>query len=88
MVSYIKTQWFRLAVGLACCAYAMYYMFQPGGDLTVIEELARNLDNLIISVVWWFTGITWLISSMLCWHDDCLEKLNKRVEALEAEYKK
>ena len=88
MVSYFKTQWFRLLVGLACMAGAIHYMFQSIGDQTVLEGLVRNLDNLALSILWWVSSLTWLISSVLSWHDDCLEKLNKRVKALEAEYKK
>ena len=37
MVSYIKTQWFRLLVGFVSLGIMCYYLFQPGADESTLE---------------------------------------------------
>lgn len=83
MVSYIKTQWFRFAVGCICTVFAIYYMFQPGADNSTLEGLNQNLDNMFASLCWWASSMVWFISSIMEHNADCIKKLNERVEALE-----
>jgi hypothetical protein len=73
MVSYIKTQWISLLVGLANIGFFVY-------DFANGNELA--------SILWLISALTWLIMSVVEYHNDCIEKLNERLEALERENKK
>ena len=84
-VSYIKTQWFRLLIGLACFTYALVIIFTS--DNVVMTD---SLENMYIGVKeftgclgWTLTGITWLVMSFIEYNSDRIEQLEKRISNLE-----
>lgn len=83
MVSYIKTQWFRLLLCVAFLGIAIFYALQPAGDSNTIEGLNENLDNMFTLASWLCSSLLWGIMSFVNWHEDCIRELEKRVKALE-----
>jgi hypothetical protein len=83
MVSYIKTQWFRLLVGFVSLIYALTFAFAPAGPDT-IEGLNLDIGNMASFLIWFINSLVWLIMSIVNYHDKCIDKLNKRIEALES----
>ena len=84
-VSYIKTQWFRLLISLACFTYVLVIIFTS--DNAVMTD---SLDNMYIGVKeltscfsWTLTGIIWLVMSFIEYNSDRIEQLEKILYKLE-----
>ena len=84
-VSYIKTQWFRLLVSLACFTYALVIIFTS--DNVVMTD---SLENMYIGVKelagclgWIMTGNLWFVMSFISYNEECIKELEKRIEKLE-----
>ena len=86
MVSYIKTQWFRLLVGFVSLGVMCYYLFQQGADESTLEGLSQNLDNAFAALCFFITAMIWFICSIVEHHKDCLEVLEKKSEKYDALY--
>lgn len=84
MVSYIKTQWFRLLVGFVSLGLMCYYLFQPGADESTLEGLSQNLDNAFAALCFFITAMIWFLSSIIEYHKDCIELLEKKSEKYDA----
>ena len=89
-VSYIKTQWWRLLLGLVCLIFACVYAFQPAADESTLEGVRENLKTMFKVTSWLFSCLLWFVTSFLNWHEDCIWELDKknrdleeRIEALE-----
>lgn len=67
MVSYIKTQWFNLVVGLLNIGLSIRY-FCIGDD--------------VWGVAWLLTAMVWLMMSFINYNDDRIKLLEKKVENL------
>ena len=87
MVSYIKTQWWRLLLALICFVITCYYAFSPAGDSSTVEGLNQDLGNIVSAGINFAGFVIWSFSSFVDYHTLCLHKLNERVEALEKELK-
>lgn len=84
MVSYIKTQWFRLLVGFVALGFMFYYLFQPGADESTLEGLSQNLDNAGAALCFFITAMIWFLCSIIEYHKDCIEMLEKKCEKYDA----
>ena len=84
MVSYIKTQWFRLLVGFVSLGFMCYYLFQPGADESTLEGLSQNLDNAGAALCFFITAMIWFLCSIIEYHKDCIEMLEKKAEKYDA----
>ena len=89
-VSNLKTQWWRLLLGLVCLIFACVYAFQPAADESTLEGVRENLKTMINATSWLLSCLLWFVISFLNWHEDCIRELDKknrdleeRVEALE-----
>ena len=87
MVSYIKTQWWRLLLALICFVVACFYTFRPAGDSATLEGLQQDVGNIVNASINFTSFVIWSFSSFVEYHTLCLQKLNERVEALEKELK-
>ena len=84
-VSYIKTQWFRLLVSLACFTCALVIIFTSENAV-----MTDSLENMYIGVKelsgcfgWIITGNLWLVMSFIEYNSDRIEQLEKILERLE-----
>jgi hypothetical protein len=84
MISYIKTQWWRLLIALMFLGFACYYAFQPGGDLSTLEGLNKSI-NIMMSAGTCFTSfLIWLFVSIVDYNDKRIELLEKKAEKYDA----
>ncbi len=84
MVSYIKTQWFRLLVAIFCLVMACVYMFKSSPDTTTIEGL-NTLNTYMINAGLHFVGfIIWSFLSFIDYNQKRIELLEKKAEKYDA----
>lgn len=84
MISYIKTQWWRLLIALISLGFACYYAFQPAGDLSTLEGLNESI-NIMMSAGTCFTScLIWLFVSIVDYYDERIELLEKKAEKYDA----
>jgi hypothetical protein len=77
MVSYIKTQWWRLLIALFCFVVSCIYALQPAGDPTTIEGLNQDLVNMVSAGIYFVSFILWSVISFIDYN-------TKRIQLLEA----
>ncbi len=84
MVSYFKTQWFRLLVALFCFVMTCVYVFKPSPDTTTVEGL-DTLVTYIINASLYFTGfLIWFFASVVDYNEKRIELLEKKAEKYDA----
>ena len=86
-VSYLKTSWPALLLALFFFVMACYYAFQPYPDTSTVAGLDLYVENAISTIFHFINSLIWFGWSFVCYYEDCLRELNKRVEALEKELK-
>ena len=84
MVSYWKTQWFRVICGIVGLALCLYFLFQPGADESTLEGLRENTNNAFASLCWFINSIFWFAAATVNYHHDRLELLEKKAEKYDA----
>jgi hypothetical protein len=84
MVSYIKTQWWRLVIALLCLVPCIVVACTSTATSDSVEGLTELISDLFSFYSWFFASNIWLIMSIVDHNSDCIKKLNKRIEALEA----
>ena len=84
MVSYWKTQWWRIILALVSLVAALFYMFQPAADSSTIEGLNETMSDIVNAGVY-FTGfIIWTFLSVIEYNNDRIELLEKKAEKYDA----
>lgn len=84
MVSYIKTQWFRLLVAIVCLVMACVYMFKPSPDTTTVEGL-NTLITYMLNAGLYFSGfIIWAFMSFIDYNQERIELLEAKAEKYDA----
>ncbi len=69
MISYIKTQWFPFAVGIA----------------NLVISISNLIDgDYLFCVAWFMTAMVWWFSSVISYHNDRIELLEKKAEKYDA----
>lgn len=81
MVSYFKTQWFRLLCAVACLVISLVFAFSPAPDTSTLEGTNESISTMFAS-----TG--WLISSYVLFGLSFIDWYSERLTALEAKAKK
>lgn len=72
MVSYWKTQWFRVLVGFVALGFMCYYLFKPG------------VENAFAALCLCITAMIWFLCSIIEYHRDRIELLEKKAEKYDA----
>ena len=85
MVSYIKTQWWRLIIALFCLVMACIYALQPAGDPTTLEGLNQDLGNMVSAGLHFVSFILWAVISFIDYNTKCIQSLEERIKKLEDE---
>ena len=83
MVSYIKTQWWRVLISFFCLLVAIHYVAQSAPDESTLEVVKLTLQDKISTVAWLVLGLIWAVMSFIYWHEDCIRALEKRILMLE-----
>lgn len=83
MVSYIKTQWWRLLCALACLIYCIVIVCTSTSVADSVEGVYMVMKDVLRFVLWFLASCFWMIVSFTSHNFDCIRELNNRVEALE-----
>ncbi len=86
MVSYFKTQWFRLLVALVCLVMCCVYAFKPAPEVLTVEALDEVLSNIVSANIYFLGFIIWMIMSFIEHLQDRIELLEKKQERDDAMY--
>lgn len=84
MVSYWKTQWWRIVMALMCLVPCIVIVCTSTATADSVEGLTELMSELFSFYSWFFASCIWLVMSIVDHNSDCIAKLNKRIEALEA----
>ena len=86
MVSYFKTQWWRLLIALYCLAMACIYALKPAPEVLTVETLDEVMSNMITASMH-FTGfVIWSFISFINHNQNRIELLEKKTEKYDAMY--
>ena len=83
MVSYFKTQWWRIIISFFCLLYAIHFMAQPAPDESTLEGVRLTSRYMCNAIAWLVNGLIWAAMSFIDWHADCICALEKRILILE-----
>ena len=84
MVSYIKTQWWRLLIALYCIVMACIYALKPAPEVLTVEALDEVMSNMITASLH-FTGfVIWSFISFINHNQNRIELLEKKAEKYDA----
>ena len=86
MISYIKTQWWRLLIALFCFVMACIYALQPAGDPTTLEGLNQDLRNMVSAGIYFSGFILWSVISFIDYNTKCIQLLEEKQERDDAMY--
>ena len=84
MISYWKTQWWRIVLALVSLAVALFYMFQPAADSSTIEGLNETMGDIVNAGVYFVGFISWSFLSVIEYNNDRIELLEKKAEKYDA----
>ena len=80
MVSYFKTQWFRLLVALVCLVMCCIYAFKPAPEVLTVEALDEVMSNMLTAGLYFLGFIIWMLMSFINHLQDRIELLEKKQE--------
>lgn len=84
MISYFKTQWWRLLIALFCLVMACIYAFKPAPEVLTVEALDDVVSNMLTAGLH-FTGfVIWSFISFIDYNQDRIELLEKKAEKYDA----
>ena len=84
MVSYFKTQWWRLLIALYCFVMCCIYVFKPAPEVLTVEALDEVMSNMLTASIH-FTGfVIWSFISFINHNQDRIELLEKKAEKYDA----
>lgn len=84
MVSYWKTQWFRVICGTVSIVLFIIFLFQPGADESTLEGLRENLNNCFAALCWFINSMFWFVASIIEYNCDRIKLLEKKAEKYDA----
>ena len=84
MVSYIKTQWWRLLIALFCLIMACVYALRPAPEVLTVEALDEVMTNMFTASLHFIGFVIWSFISFISFNDDRIELLEKEKERNDA----
>lgn len=84
MVSYFKTQWFRVLCGLTCIIIALVFAFSPSPDTSTLEGTNNAIGIMFASTGWLLSSFIWFGLSFIDWHSERIALLEKKAEKCDA----
>lgn len=86
MVSYIKTQWFRLVIALVCLVMCCVYALKPAPEVLTVEALDEVMSNMVTASIYFLGFIIWSFMSFIDFNADRIKLLEKKQERDDAMY--
>lgn len=84
MVSYIKTQWWRLLCAVLCFGAAIYFALQPAPDTSTLNGVNEVAEYMYASVCWLIAAFFWASMSIVNWYGERLTMLEAKEERNDA----
>ena len=84
MVSYFKTQRWRLLIALFCFVMACVYAFQPAPEVLTVEALDEVMTNLLTASLHFAGFVIWSFMSFITHNQDRIELLEEKAEKYDA----
>ena len=84
MVSYIKTQWWRLLIALFCFVMACIYALKPAPEVLTVEALDEIMTNMFTGSLHFIGFVIWSFISFINYNDDRIKLLEKKAEKYDA----
>ena len=84
MISYVKTQWFKLLAAIICLGVSIYYAFQPGAETLTVETLSETTSAMFTAASYFFSFIIWITLSFIDFIFDRIALLEKKAEKYDA----
>ena len=84
MVSYIKTQWWRLLIALYCFVMCCIYAFKPAPEVLTVEALGEVMTNMLNASLHCTGFVIWSLLSFINYNQDCIKMLEKKAEKYDA----
>ena len=84
MVSYFKTQWWRLLIALFCLVMACVYALKPAPEVLTVEALDEVMTNMFTASLHFIGFVIWSFISFISFNDDRIELLEKEKERNDA----
>ena len=81
MVSYLKTQWWRLLCALVCLIRSIAIAYTSTAVADSVEGVAILLGDVISFGAWFFASIILCAMSFVDHNSECIKELNKRISA-------
>ena len=86
MVSYIKTQWWRLLIALFCLVMVCVYALRPAPEVLTVEALDEVMTNMVTASFHFIGFVVWSFISFINYNQDRIELLEKKAEKYDAMY--
>ena len=83
MVSYFKTQWWRLVLAALCFIPIIITCCTSTATTETVEGLTEVTSEVFSCFGWFLASCVWCIMSIVDHNSDCIKKLNERIELLE-----
>ena len=84
MVSYIKTQWWRLLIALYCFVMCCIYAFKPAPEVLTVEALDEVMSNMLTASLHFAGFVIWAFISFINHNQDRIELLEKKAAKYDA----
>ena len=84
MVSYWKTQWWRLLIALYCFVMCCIYAFKPAPEVLTVEALDEVMSNMLTASLHFAGFVIWSFISFINHNQDRIELLEKKAEKYDA----
>ena len=84
MVSYFKTQWWRLIIALFCFVMACIYALKPAPEVLTVEALDEVMTNMLTASLHFIGFVIWSFISFISFNDDRIKLLEKEKERNDA----
>ena len=86
MVSYFKTQWWRLLIALFCLVMACVYALKPAPEVLTVEALDEVMTNMFTASLHFIGFVIWSFISFISFNDDRIKLLEAEKERNDAMY--
>lgn len=84
MISYIKTQWWRLLCAALSLGAAIYFAFQPAPDTTTLEGTNEVIGYLSSALCCIISALFWFLMTFIYHYEDRIELLEQKAKKYDA----